>query len=410
VRVLFVTHNVPRVEGDAAGSFVLRLAVALQARGARVSIIAPGAPGLAEHDCVESIPIHRVKYAAENAMTLAYTGRMVEEVRRSWHARFALVGLLRALRRAARDELAEAQRRNEPYDVLHAHWWFPAGLALWGAGFGRERGRPTLGTVVTMHGSDVRLAQSLAPARALMRRVLASFGARTAVSSWLASAAERAAGLLVAVAPMPVDTSTFGRAASAKRAGVLFVGRLNAQKGLSDLLAALAHPAMSTDTLAGITLDVVGDGTDREALHALAGSLGLAARVRWHGALPQAELVPRYQQAAVVVMPSREEGLGLVAVEAQLCGAPVVAYASGGLVDVVRKDAGGTLVPPGDISALATAIASLLLDPALAAAKADAAGKAVRDTFSPAAVADRYLQIYRDSQSGIGAGASGAWP
>lgn len=52
-RVLFVTHNVPRFEGDAAGSFVLRLAVALQQQGARVEIIAPGAPGLAPRDVVE---------------------------------------------------------------------------------------------------------------------------------------------------------------------------------------------------------------------------------------------------------------------------------------------------------------------------------------------------------------------
>ena len=107
-------------------------------------------------------------------------------------------------------------------------------------------------------------------------------------------------------------------------------------------------------------LDVVGDGPDREALVARAASLGLAERVRWYGALPQPALVPLYQGARVLAIPSREEGLGLVAVEAQLCGTPVVAYADGGLFDVVRPDHGGTLVTVGDTRAFGEALARLL--------------------------------------------------
>ncbi len=394
MRVLFVTHNVPRMPGDAAGSFVLRLAVALRDAGARVSIIAPGAAGLPEADTLEGIPVRRVRYASEAAMTLAYTGQMVDEVKRSWRARRALFNLVRVLRRATQRAVADAEREGEPIDVVHAHWWFPAGLALWRA-LPRHASQRTPTTVVTMHGSDVRLAQTLAPARALMRAVLDQFDARTVVSSWLATSVERVApGRHVMVAPMPVDTRAFAMPPLADRAGVLFVGRLNAQKGLADLLAAMAHPALRTPALASTMLDVVGDGTDREALRSMAVQLGLADRVRWRGALPQHALVPLYQRAAVVAMPSREEGLGLVAVEAQLCGAPVVAYASGGLVDVVRADAGGTLVPEGDVPALAAAIAGLLLDPDAAAQRGSAAESAIRARFSPAAVAARYLAVY----------------
>ena len=170
-RILFVTHNVPRFEGDAAGSFVLRLAVALQQAGARVDIIAPGAPGLPANTTLEGVHIERVRYATDARMTLAYTGNMAEEVMGSWSGRLALLQLLAALRGAVTRRLATARATGRPYDILHVHWWFPSGLALWRA----ARGTPPM--AITMHGSDVRLAEKTKPAHPLMRSVLAQAAA-----------------------------------------------------------------------------------------------------------------------------------------------------------------------------------------------------------------------------------------
>ena len=97
VRVLFVTHNVPRFVGDAAGSFVLRLAVALQSAGAQVEVIAPAAAGLADVDTLEGVRIQRVRYASDARMTLAYAGNMAEQVMSSWGGKLALLGMLRAM-------------------------------------------------------------------------------------------------------------------------------------------------------------------------------------------------------------------------------------------------------------------------------------------------------------------------
>ena len=144
-------------------------------------------------------------------------------------------------------------------------------------------------------------------------------------------------------------------------------------------------------------LDVVGDGPEREALMAHAASLGLAERVRWYGALAQPALVPLYQGARALAIPSREEGLGLVAVEAQLCGTPVVAYADGGLIDVVRPEHGGTLVAVGDTRALGEALARLLADEASAHERGMAARDDMLARFSPAAVAGQYLSLYRQA-------------
>jgi len=392
-RLLFVTHNVPRFSGDAAGSFVLRLAVALQQAGAHVDIIAPGAAGLPHSHHIDGVHITRVRYASEARMTLAYTGTMAEAVAGSWSGRLALMQLLWAMRRAVSSAVQRARREGAPYDALHVHWWFPSGLALLGAA--RSWWPPM---VITMHGSDVRLASAKPAAHPLMRAVLQRAVTRTAVSSWLADTASRIAGVPVNVEPMPVDLGPLAvnhgstTEQEASRRGVLFVGRLNAQKGLADLLDAMALPIAQT-----LTLDVVGDGPDAAALHARAEALGVSARVTWHGHLSQQELLPRYARARVVAMPSRGEGLGLVAVEAQLAGTPVVAYADAGLLDVVDPAQGGTLVPVGDIPALASALARV--------AGSDSADRQrmrqfVLQRFAPESVAARYLALYDTARPG----------
>ncbi len=390
-RVLFVTHNVPRQAGDVAGSFVLRLAVALQAAGARVEIIAPGAAGLGTVDTLEGVRIQRVRYAADERMTLAYSGTMVEAVRGSWSGRLALLQLLWHLRRATQRTLATARRAGDPFTHVHAHWWFPAGLALW-----RGLGPHAPPLIITMHGSDVRLAEKTTVAHPVMRAVLAGAWQSTAVSSWLADTAHRIAPAAnIAIAPMPVDDRLFAHTANTagdERAGVLFVGRLNAQKGIADLLEAMADAR-----LAKIPITIVGDGPDRAELEAFAAARGMLDRITWHGTVRPEALVPLYRSAALVAMPSRQEGLGLVAVEAQLCATPVVAYAEGGLLDVVRPEHGGTLVTAGDRGALATAIDRLVHD---ADAREQAGAQALafmQARFTPHAVAEQYLAIYRDA-------------
>jgi len=147
-------------------------------------------------------------------------------------------------------------------------------------------------------------------------------------------------------------------------------------------------------TTAGASLDVVGDGDDRAALEASAKLLGIAERVRWHGARTQEQLVTMYRAASAVVIPSEGEGLGLVAVEAQLCGAPVIAFRSGGLTDVVTNDVTGVLTPPGDMRALAAAMDAVLARPDKGAALGYAGRSAALARFSPGIVASHYASIY----------------
>ncbi|WKW12179.1 glycosyltransferase [Pseudogemmatithrix spongiicola] len=377
-RILFVTHAYPRHAGDGAGSFLHRLALGLQAGGLTVRVLAPSGPKLPPAESLDGVEIRRFRYAPAGMESLAYTGTMAEQVLGSLSGKGALLGMLTAGTMAVRrmiDEFAP--------DVVHAHWWFPGGLLALGA----DRDVPL---VTTMHGSDVRLARKVKLVHPLFRRVMARSAAVTAVSSWLAGEARAMAPkTAITVAPMPVDTQLFSAEATPRIPGrFLFVGRLNAQKGVRDLLEALSWAP------ADITLDIVGEGEDEVALKARARELGLDARITWHGAVARDALPAMYRRSQSVVMPSQHEGLGLVAVEAQLSRTPVIAYRSGGLPDVVDPQWGGRLVPAGDVRALADAMAAMHASAGAVGGWGASARSVMLDRFAPGVVAQGYRALY----------------
>lgn len=378
-RVLFVTHAYPRHVGDGAGSFLHRLALGLTASGLTVRVLAPSGPKLAPAENLEGIEIRRFRYAPAGMESLAYTGTMAEQVLGSLSGKGALLGMLTAGTMAVRRAIDEFK----PH-VLHAHWWFPAGLLAIGA-------HSDVPLITTMHGSDVRLARKVKLVHPLFRRVMARSAVVTAVSSWLAGEARAMApGTTVGVAPMPVDVQLFSAEPSPRVPGrFLFVGRLNAQKGVRDLLEALSWAP------ADITMDIVGDGEDEAALKTRARELGLETRLTWHGALPRTALPALYRRSQAVVMPSQHEGLGLVAAEAQLSRTPVIAYRSGGIPDVVDPQWGGRLVPAGDTRALADAMAAMhAAKPETIAGWGAAARSVMMDRFTPTVVAQGYRALY----------------
>ena len=385
MKVLFLTHNFPRHSGDAPGSFILRLATALRKDGIETSVLAPAAADYAAHDSLDGIPVERFHYAPRRFETLAYTGNMASQVQASWSARVTLLGFLGAEFRSA----VRVRREFKP-DVVHAHWWFPNGLV--GTWLSRMSNRPL---VTTLHGTDVRLARSVAFSRPAFRHVLQRSVAVTAVSKWLANEAEQIVSTVhPIVAPMPVATELFGPPTNGARPKnrLLFVGRLNKQKGVDVLLHALAN---LPDT--SVTLDIVGAGDDRESLRALAGGLGVADRVRWHDAVAQPRLADFYRSASALIVPSVDEGLGLVAVEAQLCETPVIAFKSGGLTDIVQHGRTGILVSELDALGLAAAIVALFALPDRGASLAAAARMHALATFAPESVARRYADIYKSA-------------
>ena len=385
-RVLFVTHNFPRHSGDSAGGFLLDLAHALATVDIVVEVIAPHAAGLSERDVVDGVHVHRVRYGSDAEETLAYTGTMSEQVKSSTRSKRAMLRLISAMRRATRHRLASGD-----IDVVHAHWWFPAALAI-----GRTAVRARVPLVVTSHGSDARMATGAIAHLASF--ALGRAAAVTTVSNWLAKRLRPLTPAQVTVAPMPADPTTFAAQAAIRATPprLLFVGRLNQQKNPGVLVRALADLA---DT---VHLDVVGDGPDAGELRVLGAQLGIAHRIAWHGQQPRDAMPAFYAQASCTLVPSRDEGFGMVAAESLLCETPVIATRSGGLPDIVRDGDSGLLLDSLDDATLwSTAIRTVIDDPARRA-EFGATGRAqMMSLVSPAAVAERYRDVYEQARREI---------
>ena len=132
-------------------------------------------------------------------------------------------------------------------------------------------------------------------------------------------------------------------------------------------------------------LDVVGDGPERAAVEALFAP----SRTRFHGRLDGAALAALYSRADLLVWPAVNEAFGMALLEAQAHGCPVVAGGDGGVREVVRDGITGLVTPPGDVAALAAAVAGLLADGRRRRAMAAAARAFVAEERGVAAAAGR---------------------
>ena len=150
-----------------------------------------------------------------------------------------------------------------------------------------------------------------------------------------------------------------------------------------------------------MVLWVVGDGPESAALQTLSAELRLQDRVRFLGLQSQVE--PYMQAADAFVCPSLwAEAAGLVNIEAQSCGLPVLASRVGGIPEYVRDGHTGVLFPAGDAEALTKAVRSLLDDPSRCREMGRAARAGRRAIFRAARLND-YLNLYRTHRHSIGA-------
>jgi glycosyltransferase involved in cell wall biosynthesis len=181
---------------------------------------------------------------------------------------------------------------------------------------------------------------------------------------------------------------------------VLAVGNLDPRKGHRVLLGALQQlVANGLDVPWHLVIAGGRGGPEREPLLAFAAEHGLADRVH---VLGQREDVPDLQAAAdIFAMPSLWEGLPLALLEGMIAGNACVASRTSGIPEAITDGEHGVLVPPGDVNALATALAPLLRDPALRARYGQAAYARAMQEFTIEAMTDRYEALL-----GIGAGVS----
>jgi glycosyltransferase involved in cell wall biosynthesis len=333
VKVVVLTTSYPRSPEDVAGRFVADAVDHLRAAGVEVEVVSP---------------------LGFRHFGVAYGHGVVGNLRRRPWLALALPPMLASFARAARTAARDA-------DLVHAHW-LPAGLVA------AATGKPF---VVQLWGTDVELARRAPwPARRILRRARLTICA----SHELAAAARSLGARDVRVIPSGVDVPEEPGEPD-EPPHVLYAGRLSREKGVLELVEAAR----------GLPLVVAGDGPVRERVP---GALG------W---VRHDDLLRLYERAAVVACPSHREGFGVACAEAMAHARPVVASDVGGLRDLVVDGETGLLVPPGNVTALRSALSQLLSDAGMRDRFGRAARQRILEHFSWERAVSLTVTAYEDA-------------
>ncbi|HLK01569.1 MAG TPA: D-inositol-3-phosphate glycosyltransferase [Streptosporangiaceae bacterium] len=307
----------------------------------------------------------------------------------------------------------EARYQEGRYDLLHGHYWLSGQVA---ASAGERWGVPFVQSMHTL-GRVKNLALADGDRPEPEGRVRGEHEVIAAADGLIANTPDEASQLISLYGAVPkrvhtvspgVDLSVFrpgeGRNLVRRRLGLapdafvlLFAGRVQPLKGPDIVLRAAA--AVAGPLADRLVVVFVGGPSGSEVgapgrLGALAAELGIADRVRFEPPCPHADLADWYRAASVVLVPSYSESFGLVAVEAQACGTPVVAASVGGLHTTVNDGVSGVLVRGHDPAAYARVLAGLAASPSRLAALARGAVRHA-SRFGWDATAEGLIEVYR---------------
>ncbi len=375
LRILIGAETYPP-DINGAAHFAQRLATGLAGRGHQVHVVAPsptGPPGTAVDD---GVTVHRVR-------SHRYFMRTDFHVCLPWDARPATAALMAEI---------------NP-DVVHTQGHMVVGRYIVRAAC--RSGRPL---VATNHLMPENLAAYLPLPPVLRRlaarcawkdlgRVYAKADAVTAPTPHAVELLVRRAGLIDAFpVSCGIDADRYRATASDDPATptVLFVGRLDREKHVDELVKAMA----ALPARVPAELEIVGDGPQRAAWTALAQRLGIADRVRFRGFVAEEELLKAYARAAVFCMPGTAELQSLATLEAMAAGTPVVAADAVALPHLVHPGRNGWLYTPGDIAGLTARLTTLLSDPA-ARHRMGQAGLEIVAEHGIDATLDTFEDLYR---------------
>jgi phosphatidylinositol alpha-mannosyltransferase len=279
------------------------------------------------------------------------------------------------------------------FDIVHCHGMFWPEISYWAIRHSRAV------NLVTFLTAGFRIhTEGAGLFRALFRKQLAKVHGRIAISRRAREATEPYVPGEFRIIPCGIDLQRFlpphvpaGHRPYVRR--VLFVGRLDARKGIEVLLR--AFPAV-TKSVPGVRLSIAGGGPMEPQARRTVEELGITAAVEFLGPVRPEDLPLTYAGCDVYCAPSLGgEALGIVLLEAMASGTPVVASRIPGYDETVRDGIDGILVPPADPDALASSLISVLTDESRRRTLA-AAGLERAQEYAWPRVAGRTLEFYRE--------------
>ncbi|MBI2700800.1 MAG: glycosyltransferase family 1 protein [Mycobacterium sp.] len=396
MKILMISWEYPPVVIGGLGRHVHHLSTALAAAGHDVVVLSRRPTGTDPSTHPTTDEVHegvRVIAAAQDPHEFTFSTDMMAWTLAMGHA------MIRA------GLAIKSPGSNRPWrpDVVHAHDWLVAHPAVALAEFYDAP------IVSTIHATEAGRHSGWVSG-AISRQV-------HAVESWLvresdslitcsASMREEITELFgpglseITVIRNGIDAARWPFAARRPRkspAELLYVGRLEYEKGVHDAIAALPkirrnHP--------GTTLTIAGDGTQQDWLIDQSRKYKVRKATHFVGHLHHDELLAALHRADAAVLPSHYEPFGLAALEAAAAGIPLVTSNTGGLGEAVINGVTGMSFAPRDVAGLAAAVCAVLDDPAAAQRRASAARQRLTSDFDWRTVAGETAQVYLAAKRG----------
>jgi glycosyltransferase involved in cell wall biosynthesis len=388
LRIGVITSTYPRSDEDYEVPWLRESVNRIAARGHELTVIAPSYSGLKSH-MIDGIEVRRFRYAPTRLEKLTHGEGAPNKLKKNPFLKvltltYLLSGIWSVWRIC----------REKRIDVLHVHWPFPHGLmALLPAWLGRVQ------IVSSCHGAEIALAARNRLSTALLASCLRCSTAVTANSSHTANLIRKISGRDAQVIPygatVRIDQQPCSRSNEVPL--LLFSGRLIPRKGVNYLLKAI--PLILAERQARLV--ITGDGYCRAEWEALSRGLGVADRVEFAGFVSNERLSELFRSCAIYVHPAiyddrgDTEGLGVVLIEALRNSRPVVASEVGGIVDVIKDEETGLLVPEKDPAAIANAVLRLLDDSVLARRLGEQGNVYAAQFFDWDRITDQLEAVYR---------------
>ena len=378
LKILFITHAYPDFPGSFRGRLVYRMAQGLRDRGVQVHVLTPrvfdGSP-LKEID-QSGVRIYRFVYPSGNRILLNYNRIPVFRM-----LLFYLSGFVKGW----------ALLRKRHYHIIHAHWLVPLGpIAVF---LGKLFRRPT---VVQAHGSDVH---TYGGKNALLRRLLCYTVRKSNCALTVSRELSARLGGLCGVKnsrflyfPTFIDGDQFAPPTGRIHpTNLVYAGGFYENKGILVLLRAAERFLTMRPEL---TLTILGDGPLRERVEEWARESAFEERVSMPGTVPYDRMPERLRSALALILPSYQEGLPSVILEAMACGTPCIASNVGEIPSVIRHEGNGFLTPPGAFDRIEAAVSRLAAEPALREDMGVSARQDASAYFTESAM-DRLVNVYK---------------
>lgn len=377
MRILVINYEYPPV-GAGGGDASKFLAEGYARQGHDVKVLTAHWRGLPRVESINPyLTIHRIRAFRRDADRCT-PARM---------AAFMLLGMPAAWRLA----------RSWKPDIIHCHFAIPVGpVAL---AVKKMQGIPY---VVTFQGGDVpgfvpgqtkKYFRLIGP---LARKVVNQASRAIAVSEGLAEMARRDfAREDISCIPNGVDVTMFKPGVDKAKNGpvrICFAGRFNPQKGLHRLIDAAAK--LQREDAGDFEVKIYGGGPLESTLKGQVEALGLSRRVSFPGWIDREKLAVVLGDSHVFVMPSDIEGMPLACLQAMAAGCAVVGSRTVGIEEAVSDGVSGYLVPVGDVSGLAGAMARLVSEPSRARAMGEAGRRIAVEHYSWDVIVEQYLRLF----------------